>query len=77
MTRKQYDEELAYIATLTDQQVCDTYNVDYREEAIEYLNAEFDYEDEDEDDEDYFADYYRKSAEESRFYDMRERRMAV
>lgn len=77
MTRKQYDEELAYIATLTDQQVCDTYNVDYREEAIEYLNAEFDDEDEDEDDEDYFADYYRESAEESRFYDMRERRMAV
>lgn len=76
MTRKQYDEELAYIATLTDQQVCDTYNVDYREEAIEYLNAEFDDEDE-EPEEDYFADYYRESAEESRFYDMRERRMAV
>lgn len=77
MTRKQYDEELAYIATLTDQQVCDTYNVDYRQEAIEYLNAEFDDEDDDKDDEDYFADYYRESAEESRFYDMRERRIAV
>lgn len=77
MTRNQYNEELAYIATLTDQQVCDTYNVDNREEAIEYLNGEFDNEDEDEDDEDYFADYYRESAEESRFYDMRERRMAV
>lgn len=71
MTRKQYEEELAYIATLTDQQVCDTYNVDYRHEALEALEAEFD--DEDEDDGD---DYYRESAEESRFYASRERRIA-
>jgi hypothetical protein len=68
MTRKQYEEELAYIATLTDQQVCDTYNVDYRHEALEALEAEFDDEDEDDD------DYYYELCEESRFYYMKERR---
>lgn len=68
MTRKQYEEELAYIATLTDQQVCDTYNVDYRFEALEALEAEFDDEDEDDD------DYYYELCEESRFYASRERR---
>lgn len=70
MTRKQYEEELAYIATLTDQQVCDTYNVDYRFEALEALEAEFD----DEDEDDYDDSYYRELCEESRFYYMKERR---
>lgn len=70
MTRKQYEEELAYIATLTDQQVCDTYNVDYRHEALEALEAEFDDEDEDDD------NYYYELCEESRFYASRERRIA-
>lgn len=69
MTRKQYEEELAYIATLTDQQVCDTYNVDYRFEALEALEAEFDDEDEVDDDE-----FYSELCEESRFYYMKERR---
>lgn len=69
MTRKQYEEELAYIATLTDQQVCDTYNVDYRHEALEALEAEFDDEVEEDDD-----DFYYELCEESRFYASRERR---
>lgn len=76
MTRKQYNEELALIASLTDEEVRIIYNVDERHEALEYLNSEFDDEDE-EPEEEYFSDYYRESAEESRFYDMRERRMAV
>lgn len=70
MTRKQYEEELAYIATLTDQQVCDTYNVDYRFEALEALEAEFDDEDEDDD------EFYSELCDESRFYYMKERRIA-
>ena len=60
MTTREKNEELAYIATLTDEQVCEAYNVDYRQEAIDALNEEYAYDDEDDDednDDDYWSDY--------------------
>jgi len=52
MTKK---EELDYIATLTDQQVCTIYNTDSRQEIIDIIQDED--EDLDDEDEDYWNDY--------------------
>lgn len=56
MTRKEKKEELAYIATLTDEQVRIQFNVDYRHEIIEAIEEE--YEDEEEYDDDEYWDTY-------------------
>lgn len=56
MTLQEKNEELAYIATLTDQQVCEAYNVDYRHEIIAIIEDEEE-EDEEDDDEEYWNSY--------------------
>ena len=63
MTLREKNEELAYIATLTDEQVCEAYNVDYRQEAIDALNEEYAYDDDDDDD-----DMIVESAREARMW---------
>ena len=58
MTTREKNEELAYIATLTDQQVCIQFNVDHRHEIIAAIEEEYDDdEEEDEDDEEYWNSY--------------------
>ena len=56
MTLQEKNEELAYIATLTDQQVCEAYNVDYRHDIIAIIEDEAE-EDEEDDDEEYWDSY--------------------
>lgn len=57
MTLQERNEELAYIATLTDQQVCIQFNVDHRHEIIAAIEEEYDDEEEDDDDEEYWNSY--------------------
>lgn len=57
MTLQEKNEELAYIATLTDQQVCEAYNVDYRHEIIAIIEDEEEDDDDEEDDEEYWNSY--------------------
>lgn len=58
MTLAEKQQQLAYIATLTDDEVRIQFNVDYRHEIIEAIQAEYpDDEEPDFDEESYWRDY--------------------